>query len=380
MPRPAARHTGRTALVAPLVGALLLAIVAPAPALAAAPRLRATVVQSGLTVPWDVAFAPGGQMFVTERPGRVKVFRSGHAGARLLANTNLFGVRAEGEAGAMGIAVDPHFNSNRYVYVCVSRTFGGRWLNQVIRYRVTADWRLQHVKNVIQDGMKANTIHNGCAVEIGPDKKLWVSMGDANDAMLAQRPRALNGKILRLKRGGGVPDDNPIMPGASRRTIVYSMGHRNPQGIAFHPGSGRVYAIEHGPDRSDEINWIRAGRNYGWPCVTGFGSPYHGCSGSFTNPAWHSGSSTIATSGGAFVRGAKWESFRNQLFVAQLKHQDLRRFRLKDGGAKAVQKAVYFDGRWGRLRGVTLGPSNKLWITTSNGSNDRIVRIVPVTG
>ncbi|HSM38240.1 MAG TPA: PQQ-dependent sugar dehydrogenase [Candidatus Limnocylindrales bacterium] len=374
----------RPIIAAPFLIALLLSLVLPAPAFAVAPRLRTKVVQAGLTNPWDVAFAPAGQMFVTERPGRVKVFQSGGANTPLLANTNLYGVHAAGEAGAMGIAVDPFFNSNRWVYVCVSRDYGGKWLNQVIRYYVTPDWRLQHVKNVIQGGMKANTIHNGCAVEIGPDRKLWVSMGDAGDEALAQDPSSLNGKILRLNRGGGVPSDNPIMPGASKRTIVYSVGHRNPQGIAFHPVKGRVYAIEHGPDRSDEINWIRPGRNYGWPCVTGNNAPYHNgyaacaTNAPFTPPVWHSGSSTIATSAGAFVSGSKWQGWSRNLFVAQLKEQDLRRFRVSSDGLTATQKAVYFNNKWGRLRAVARGPGQRIWITTSNGSNDKVIRIAPV--
>jgi glucose/arabinose dehydrogenase len=141
--------------------------------------------------------------------------------------------------------------------------------------------------------------------------------------------------------------------------------------------------VEHGPDRSDEINLIRPGRNYGWPCVTGNNSSYQpgtpGCAGNgpFTKPAWHSGSVTIATSGAAFARGSDWEEHRNHLFVAQLKQQDLRRFKLVDDGRTAVRRQTYFDGRWGRLRGVTSGPSGRLFVTTSNGSNDRVIKIKP---
>lgn len=373
----------RFALSIPLILALVLSATLPAPARAAAPSLRNRVVQDGLLYPWDVAFAPGGQMFVTERPGRVKVFKSGNADAPLLATNNISNVRAEGESGVMGIAVDNKFKSNRFIYVCASRNYNGNWLNQVLRYRVRSNWTLAFDRYVIRLGMKANVIHNGCAVEISPDNKVWVTMGDANNPGLAQNPNSLNGKVLRVNRRGTVPADNPIMPGASARSIVYSMGHRNPQGISFHPGTGRVYAVEHGPDRSDEINWVRPGRNYGWPCYTGFGSVYSWISacasnGPYTNPAWHSGSSTIATSGAAFVRGSKWDSFRNHLFVAQLKHRDLRRFKVKSGGATIVQRSVYFNERWGRLRGVTLGPGKRLWITTSNGSNDKIIRIAPV--
>jgi len=364
-----------------LLVVLVLAAVMPANAVVAtSPSLATTVVQRGLVNPWDVAFAPGGQMFVTERPGRVRVYRSGGWHAKLLATTTLYGVRAEGEAGAMGIAIHPNFAKYRFAYVCVSRQFAGQWLNQLVKYRVDGTWHLVHRKNLVEFGAKASTTHNGCAVEFGPDGKIWMSMGDASNGDLAQDPTSLNGKILRMNRNGGVPADNPIMPGTTQRTIVYSMGHRNPQGIAFHPGTGRVYAVEHGPAVNDEINWIRPGLNYGWPCVTGFGTPNQSCpSGvTYTDPAWASGGSTIANSGGSFVDGANWGTYDNGLFTAQLKEADLRRYRIKDGGTTAARVAIYFDNRWGRLRAVTLGPGNRLWITTSNGSNDKVIRITPV--
>jgi glucose/arabinose dehydrogenase len=337
------------------------------------------VVQSGLVIPWDVAFAPDGEMFVTERPGRVRVYASGGPGAPLLGTTTLKGVRAQGESGVMGIAVDHYFRVNRLVYICVSRTFNGSWLNQLIRYKVASDWTLKVDRILIKYGMRAASNHNGCAVEEGPDRHIWLTMGDAGDAIVSQNPKRLNGKVLRIKRSGAIPDDNPIMPGATKRTAVYSMGHRNPQGIAFHPGTGEVYAVEHGPSVSDEVNWIRPGLNYGWPCVTGFGDPYLACGGGggYTDPAWESGGSTIATSNGAFAAGDRWGSYRNHLFVATLKEQDLRHFKLSDGGSVATQRGILYDNRWGRLRATVIGPNGNLWITTSNGSNDKVIRITP---
>ena len=363
-------------LTAAITLALAVSVLAPTTALGANPVLRGVVVQNGLVNPWDLAFLPEGQMIVTERPGRVRVYASGLPGAALLNTTTLFGVRAEGESGVMGIAVDHYFRVNRLVYICVSRTFGGQWVNQLIRYHVNDNWTLSHNMNLISYGMRANTIHNGCAVEEGPDQKVWLTMGDSGNAMLAQNPAALNGKVLRINRDGTVPSDNPIMPGASARTFVYSMGHRNPQGITFN--GNRVYISEHGPDVNDEINWVRAGRNFGWPCVTGFGTPNTGCTGTFTNPIWASGGATIATSNATFVRGTAWQDFSGQLFVATLKEQDLRRFSVASTGTPGTLRQTYFNNVWGRLRATVPGPGGStLYLTTSNGSGDQVIRIIP---
>jgi glucose/arabinose dehydrogenase len=369
----------RPRVVVLMASLMSLTVLFPTPALAAAPTLTARVVQGGLEIPWDVAFAPGGQMFVTEREGRVRVFASGRPGAARLATTPLSNVRAEGEAGVMGIAVDHLFSSNRLVYICVSRSLSGHWKNQLIRYHVTSAWKLQIDRVLIRDGMRANTIHNGCAVEEGPDHKIWLTMGDAGNSSLAQDPDRLNGKVLRVNRDGSIPNDNPTWPGDSGPTRVYSMGHRNPQGITFQPGTNRVYAIEHGPDVNDEINWIRPGRNYGWPCRTGMNHVNESCPGgiTFTNPVWSSEGPTLATSNGAFVHGAVWESFAGNLFVATLKEQDLRRFSFGTSASPATLRATLFNNKWGRLRATVQGPGGSLWITTSNGSNDRVIRITP---
>ncbi|HEX6655496.1 MAG TPA: PQQ-dependent sugar dehydrogenase [Candidatus Limnocylindria bacterium] len=360
--------------------ALTFSILLPGTAVAVTPpSLVGRVVQNGLVIPWDIAFAPGGQMIVTERPGRVRVYESGNINAPLLATSTISRVRAEGEAGVMGIAIDNEFATTRWVFICVSRDDNGGWRNQLIRYRMTADWHLDFSKYLIRNGMRANTIHNGCAVQQGPGGRIWLSMGDGGNGMDAQDPNKLNGKILRIERDGSIPSTNPIWPGHSSPTRVYSIGHRNPQGIAFHPENGRVYAVEHGPDVDDEINWIRPGRNYGWPCVTGSNNFNASCPGhgAFTAPAFSTEGPTWATSGGAFVNGANWGDWDNSLLVCSLKESDLRRFSVALDGSPVTFHALVFNNTWGRLRAAVLGPGNKLYITTSNGSNDKVIRITP---
>ena len=367
----------RRSAFATVLVALLVAM--PAPALGA---VSPTVIQSGLVNPWDVAVLPDGRMLVTERPGRLRIYRSVARGAPLL-NTHTFTlIRAEGESGLMGIAVDRAFSSNRRIYVCASRQVSGLgWVNQVIAMTITSSNTVHLANYVIRTGMKAYRIHDGCAVEHGPDGKVWVSMGDVAEPWRAQNAGALNGKILRANPDGTVPSDNPVMPGRTSRSFVYSMGHRNPQGIAFQPGTNRLYAVEHGPDRDDEINRILAGRNYGWPCVTGPNRTYDwisGCSGkTFTTPAWSSGSPTLATSNAAFANGTNWGSWNGNLFVTTLKEQDLRRFTVNSTGTAFSQQPTLYNGWWGRLRAVAPGPSQSLLLTTSNGSDDKVVRLVP---
>ena len=373
-----------------LVRSLLVAIVVivsgpPAPTLGSHPIPTPTVVQENLTVPWDLDFAPDGTMFVTERWGRISVYASGQPGATLLNTTDVPLLRAVHESGLNGIAVDVDFAANPFIYVCAARDADGAgsaapWLNEVLRYQVTPERTLANAE-VIFTGAAAAFQHNGCAVEMDASGKLWLGIGDGAVPARSQDPESLNGKILRINRDGSIPADNPIMPGNDDPSAVYSMGHRNPQGIAFEPGTGQVWAAEHGPSVDDEINRILPGANYGWPCYTGAGNPFitTGCgpASAYSNPAWTSGAATVATSGMTFLDHPLWEAWAGTAIVAQLKEQDLRRFTLANGGTTMTQADLFFDGQFGRLRAAVLAPDGSLYVTTSNGTNDRILRVVP---
>ena len=341
-----------------------------------APTLTDGVVQSGLNVPWDIAFAPDGRMFVTERGGNVLVFASAAPGAARLSTTTIPQVVQNGESGLLGLALDPDFAANGLLYLCATRSDGGTQ-NQILRYRVNGN--AIAFDAVLVRGMRAASNHDGCRLRFGPDGKLWATMGEAGNTALAQDPNSLNGKILRLNADGSVPADNPILPGARARTIAYSTGHRNPQGLDFQPGTGTVFGIEHGPDSDDEVNVIRAGANYGWPTVLQTGGAARG----FVDPVWSSGSVTFATSGGAFVSGPAWGAWSGSLFVATLKDTTLRR--LAVSGTSVASAEILYRGKYGRLRAVVRGPDGALYVTTSNrdgrgspvASDDRIVRIAP---
>ena len=355
-------------------GALLLIVVAAVVAAFVVARpldpVRAEVVQDGLEHPWDIAFAPDGRMLVTERAGRVLVFASGLPGARLLHTASVPDVRAETESGLMGIAVDGDI-----VWVCASRDPPDHpWRVELLRSVLADDGSLAPFEVVPIGEATGQPRHQGCAVEVAAGY-LWVTIGDANlpaGENRAQDPESPNGKVLRLATDGSAPADNPF------GNAVYSLGHRNPQGIAF-SDSGLVLAAEHGTDVNDEINVVVAGGNYGYPCFTGasaIGPLPDGCAAAsgYLQPAWASGSSTLATSGAVVLTGSSWGDWEGDLVVSTLKEEDLRRFSVSATGAVAFEETL-LDGRFGRLRAVVIGPDGALYVSTANGPGDRIVRV-----
>jgi glucose/arabinose dehydrogenase len=377
-------------LTAVLIG-ILAVLARPEPV-----ELQTTVVQSGLNVPWDLAFTPDGLMLVTEREGRIRVYASAAPGAELLSTTTVPDVRAEVEAGVMGIAVDRDLAANPFAYVCASLDTDGAdgdapWHNELLRYRLAPDGQLTLDDAIFAEPMVAAIHHNGCAVEMDASRHLWLTMGDGNvsaaEVNPPQDPNSLNGKILRLNADGSVPDDNPILPGAAGRSAVYSMGHRNPQGLAIR-ADGLILAAEHGTDTDDEVNRIVAGGNYGYACWSGTANPGPAQQGSagercrpasdYLPPLWASGNPTLATSGAVFLPDDGWGSWGGSLIVSTLKEGDLRRFVLSDGDQRLTLTDTLLDQQFGRLRAVVIGPNGALFISTSNADgNDQIIRVEP---
>ena len=342
---------------------------APSPS-AAAPATSEAVIQSGLIVPWDVAVAADGRMFVTERPGTISVFESTAKMAKRIATAQVAGVRAMGEAGLLGLALDPDFASNPLLYVCASRTDQGEWRNQILRYRLSGT-TLTLDGVVMRTGIAAAGVRDACRLRFGPDRKLWIATGDAGQGALAQDAASLNGKVLRINADGSVPSDNPTLKGQSAPGPVYAVGLRNPGGIAFQPGTGDCYVVDAGDQMQDEIDLVTAGANFGWPSALGPGGSLRG----FNDPAWSSGTASYAVAGAVFLTGAEWGSWTDSLIVATLKEQDVRRFSVDAG--QVVARDVLFDQKYGRLRSATTAPDGALILTTSNGNGDRIIRVAP---
>jgi glucose/arabinose dehydrogenase len=334
------------------------------------PAITETVIQSGLIVPWEVAVAPDGRMFVTERPGTISVFESTTPMARRVTSTQVSGVRAMGEAGLLGLALDPDFPRNQFVYVCASRLDQGEWRNEVLRYRASAS-ALAVDTTILRAGIVASGLHDGCRMHFGPDGKLWIATGDGGVPARAQDVSSLNGKVLRINADGSVPGDNPTIRGESAPSAIYALGLRNPGGLAFDPKTGTCFVVDAGDQQQDEIDEVFAGANFGWPTVLG----PNGASRGFVDPVWSSGASTLAVAGAVFLSGPDWGAWSGSLVVATLKEQDLRRFTVDE--KHATERDILLDQKYGRLRSVTAAPDGSLLVTTSTGSGDRIIRIVP---
>lgn len=322
--------------------------------------LRVEVVAENLQVPWAIDFASDGRIFFTERPGRVRVIQDG----RLLPEPwATLPVAAVGEGGLLGLALDPQFERNRYVYVYYTYRYDqGQLRNRVVRL-TDRDGRGQDPETII-DGIAGANIHDGGRIKFGPDGKLYITTGDASQSQLAQDMNSLAGKILRLNADGSIPSDNPF-PGSP----VYSLGHRNPQGLAWHPVTGQLFATEHGPTGNDEVNIIQPGGNYGWPVVQARAGRSQ-----FIDPILVF-SPSVAPTGATF--------FQDEFFFTTLRGEHLHRVTLQPPDFRQVQRDQrLLEGEYGRLRDAVVGPDGALYITTSNrdgrGSpdlaDDRILR------
>lgn len=319
-------------------------------------------IATGLEVPWDIAFLPGGDLLVTERPGRLKRIAA-DGGVTDIAG--LDDVRSSGEGGLLGVAVHPGFSANGWVYLYRTVTADGSAKNRVDRYRLEGDALVE--RTTIIQNIPGALYHDGGEIVFGSDGKLYVTTGDASQSALAQDLKSLAGKILRLNDDGTIPGDNPF------GTAVWTYGHRNPQGLAW-DAQGRLWATEHGRSgvRSgfDELNLIEAGKNYGWPEIqgdeTGVG---------MRTPAAHSGSSDTWAPAGMAAHGGS-------MLFGGLRGEALYQARLGDSPVTVIS---HFEKEYGRIRAVVKGPDGMIYFATSNRDgrgvpkqgDDKIVRVSP---
>lgn len=330
--------------------------------------LEVEVVARGLRVPWEMRFLPEGDLLVTERAGRIvrvdldtgEVIPVGEVPAE-----------ERGEGGLMGLALDPDFPDEPYIYVAYTFEADGERQNRVSRFTYQDD-RVSGEK-VLIDAIPGAGNHNGSRVAFGPDGFLWVTTGDATQGDLAQDRESPAGKVLRVDREGKSAPDNPFSG-----SPVYSLGHRNAQGLAWHPSTGQAFVTEHGPNSDDEVNRLQVGGNYGWPEVGGAAGDER-----FVDPIM-SWTPTIAPAGAVFYDADEIPGWRDAFLFVTLKDRDLRLLLPADEEfAQVAREQVLFDGRFGRLRAIAVGPDGALYIATSNrdgrgvpdAEDDRILRI-----
>jgi aldose sugar dehydrogenase len=312
---------------------------------------RMEIVAENLDIPWELAFLPSGEILINERSGKLLQLKSGNREV-------IDQVRHLGEGGLLGMALHPQYEENNYLYLYLSTNED----NRVLRYTLI-DSRLAFDRIII-DSIPVDRFHNGGRIAFGPDDLLYITTGDAQDTQLAQDLDSLAGKILRLDPEGGIPADNPF------NSEVYSYGHRNSQGLAW-DSEGRLWSTEHGPTSLDELNLIEAGKNYGWPLITG-DEEREG----LETPKLHSGeANTWAPSGIIY-----WD---NSLFFVGLRGEALYEVRLE--GDSVLELKTHFKNVFGRLRNVSLGSDMMFYLLTNNTdgrgsvseSDDKLIKINP---
>ena len=350
-------------------------------------ELQLTEVADGLEHPWALAFLPEGQGYlISERPGRLRLL---DAQGRL--HPPLGGVPAvfaRGQGGLLDIALSPGFATDRLVYLSYAEADdeGQRAGTAVGRGRLKEDLSALEGFRVIfrQLPKLSEGIHFGSRMAFGADGQLYVSLGENNQRATAQQLDKLQGKLVRLQPGGGVPADNPFLGREGVRPEIWSYGHRNPQGLALNPWSGRLWLHEHGPRGGDEINIPRAGRNYGWPKAT------HGINYSFlpipeaegatvagTEPPHHVWEKSPAISGMAFYSAERFPAWQHSLFIGALAGQALIRLQLQ--GDQVVHEERLLQDRGWRIRDVRQGPDGFLYLLT-DAPDGKLVRLGLATG
>ena len=336
--------------------------------------IQVETIAENLKIPWEIDFASDGRIFFTERLGNLRVIEND------LVSEPIISLKVSGtEGGLLGLALDPNFEENHYLYLYYSYYDSSDIYNRVVRY--TESENKLSDETILLDRIPGSKWHDGGRIKFGPDGKLYITTGDAANYNLAQDLDSLAGKILRINSDGTIPKDNPFADSA-----IFSYGHRNPQGIDWHPSSEILVATEHGPsgergDAHDEINVIFSGKNYGWPDIVGDETGE-----GLESPILHTGGDTWAPSGAVFYDSDAISEWSEKYFVATLRGNHLRMLDLDLENNLVISSEVLFSGEYGRLRSANMGPDGHLYILTSNQdgrggpaqNDDRILKVIPL--
>ena len=342
-------------------------------------EVKVETIATGLEHPWAVAVLPDGAYLVTERPGRMRVVRDGKVSVPLSGVPEVY---AHGQGGLLDVALDPKFPSNRTLYFTASVAGDGGSGTAVFRARLSPDeTRLTDVKRIfLMNKLSRGNIQYGSRIAIALDGSLFVSLGDRGQQDRAQDFHDDAGSIIHIEADGSIPADNPFKDGKRALPEIWSKGHRNPQGITFDSETNRLYTAEHGARGGDEINTPEAGKNYGWPIIS-YGVNYNGtkigigtAKAGMEQPRFYWDPS-IAPGAIVVYRGKMFPEWNGEFLVTALKFELLSRLN-QNGRGRITEQERMFDGKFGRLRDITVAPDGALLITTDedNGALLRVSR------
>ena len=325
---------------------------------------------------WGFDFLPDGRIVFTERSGALRIINS--KTGEIVTLRNVPNVAVKGQGGLLDVRVHPQFEKTHWLYFTYSVAMpNGNMTTRLSRAELNNN-ALKNVQ-VLFTAFDANDnhIHFGSRLEFDGHAHLFMSMGERNEREKAQSLSYDNGKILRFNEDGSIPDDNPFVKVAAARPEIWSLGHRNPQGLTINPQTGELWEAEFGPLGGDEINVIKAGKNYGWPIIT-YGREYYGLSigeGTAKNGmeqpiAYYKPS--ISPSGVNFYNADVFPQWKGNLFIAALSGQQLRRLVITNNKV-TTQEILLTDLKW-RFRHVRQGIDGLLYFSTDDG---KLVRIIP---
>jgi glucose/arabinose dehydrogenase len=331
-------------------------------------RFRIVTLVRGLDHPWGLAFLPDGDFLVTERPGRLLRVD----GATLQRRTigGLPAIAAVGQGGLLDVTLHPEFASNGLVYLSFTGADEDGVGTEVARGRLAGD-ALEEVEVIFRALPKSRGgRHFGSRLLFDANGRLLITLGERGDRPRAQDIGDHAGSVIRINDDGSVPADNPFVTTAGARPEIYTYGNRNVQGIALDPGSGRIWAHEHGPQGGDEVNILVSGRNYGWPVIT-YGRNYvlgtkigEGTHKQGMEQPLHYWTPSIAPSGMTLYTGDKFPAWRGNLFVGALKYRLLVRLEMRD--KEIVHEERMLEDVLGRIRDVRTGPDGYIYVLTDH--------------
>jgi len=328
--------------------------------------IKDSVIVQGLSYPWEILWGPDNFIWMTERGG--KICRVNPATGTVSLLHTITEVAPNGEGGLLGMVLHPDFSTTPQVFVTYNYN-GGGYKEKVVRFTYNGTALINPV--TIIDNIAASSIHNGSRLVITPDLKLFITTGDASNQSLPQNKSAVNGKILRLNLDGTIPSDNPVAGNP-----YWSFGHRNPQGLVF--ANNILYSSEHGPSTDDEVNIIEKGRNYGWPDVPGFcdaGAEQSFCTANNVREPLKIWTPTAAVCGLDHYNNNTIPQWKNSLLMVSLKDSRFYQLKLNSTFNAITETNEYFVNDYGRMRDICVSPDGKIYICTSNGSNDKIIEI-----